>query len=65
MQWFKIADFAAELFFTDNNIAMATADGKKICIGKFNENLFAFSYTCPHAGGVLANGFIDAMGNVV
>ena len=27
--------------------------------------LFAFAYKCPHAGGMLAEGFIDALGNIV
>lgn len=40
-------------------------NGKKICVGKFNEQLFAFAYQCPHAGGLLAYGHIDALGNVV
>ncbi|HEX2630980.1 MAG TPA: Rieske 2Fe-2S domain-containing protein [Chitinophagaceae bacterium] len=63
--WYKIADFLAEIDFSDNNIAVAEANGKKICIGKFNEEVFAFAYKCPHAGGIMADGYIDALGNVV
>jgi nitrite reductase/ring-hydroxylating ferredoxin subunit len=63
--WYKIAESAGELNFSDNNLSLAEANGKKICIGKFNESLFAFAYKCPHAGGIMADGFIDAMGNVV
>jgi nitrite reductase/ring-hydroxylating ferredoxin subunit len=63
--WYKIAESAGELNFADNNLALAEANGKKICVGKFNETLFAFAYKCPHAGGIMADGFIDAMGNVV
>jgi len=63
--WYKIADFLAEIDFADNNIAVAEANGKKICIGKFNEEVFAFAYKCPHAGGIMADGYIDALGNVV
>ena len=63
--WHKIAENAGELNFGDNNLAEAEANGKKICIGRFNESLFAFAFKCPHAGGYLSDGFIDALGNVV
>ncbi|HEY6502936.1 MAG TPA: Rieske 2Fe-2S domain-containing protein [Chitinophagaceae bacterium] len=63
--WHKIADHINELNFAGNNIAVTEMDGKKICIGRFNGLLFAFAFKCPHADGILADGHIDAMGNVV
>jgi nitrite reductase/ring-hydroxylating ferredoxin subunit len=63
--WFKIAEHPNELEFADNSIAVAELNGKKICIGRHNEVLFAFAYKCPHASGILADGYIDALGNVV
>ena len=63
--WHKIADQINELDFGTNNIALAEAMGKKICIAKFNETAFAFAHKCPHAGGFLADGYIDPLGNVV
>jgi nitrite reductase/ring-hydroxylating ferredoxin subunit len=63
--WHKIADHINELRFADNNIAIAEMNGKKICIARFNEKIFAFAYSCPHAGGLLADGYIDALGNIV
>jgi 3-phenylpropionate/trans-cinnamate dioxygenase ferredoxin subunit len=63
--WHKIADQIEELDFAANNIALTEADGKKICIGKFHENIFAFAHKCPHAGGMMTDGYIDALGNVV
>ena len=63
--WHKIADHLNELDFASNNIAVTEASGKKICIGRFKESVFAFAYKCPHAGGIMADGFIDALGNVV
>jgi nitrite reductase/ring-hydroxylating ferredoxin subunit len=65
LSWFKIADSIGEITFSHSNIAVAEANGKKICIGKFNENYFAFAFKCPHAGGIMADGYIDALGNVV
>jgi nitrite reductase/ring-hydroxylating ferredoxin subunit len=63
--WHKIANHVNELDFASNNIAVAEVKGKKICIARWNEQLFAFSYKCPHAGGILADGYIDAIGNIV
>lgn len=63
--WHKIADHITDLEFAGNNIAAAELNGKKICVGKFKEELFAFAWKCPHAGGLLADGYIDALGNVV
>lgn len=64
-KWHKVADHLNELDFAENNIAVVEVKGKKICIGKFNKQTFAFTYKCPHAGGILADGHIDAMGNIV
>ncbi|MFZ9660292.1 MAG: Rieske (2Fe-2S) protein, partial [Chitinophagaceae bacterium] len=47
------------------NIAVVHCEGKIICIGKNNGQLHGFAYKCPHASGIMANGFIDALGNVV
>ena len=63
--WQKIAGHINELEFAGNNIAVADLKGKKICIGKFRESVFAFAYKCPHAGGILADGYINALGYVV
>lgn len=65
INWYRIADHVTDLEFGGNNIAAAELNGKKICIGKFKEELFAFAWKCPHAGGLLADGYIDALGNVV
>jgi nitrite reductase/ring-hydroxylating ferredoxin subunit len=40
-------------------------NGKKICIARYREQFFAFAYTCPHASGIMADGWIDLLGNVV
>lgn len=63
--WHKVADYTSEIHFASNQIAVVELKGKKICLGKFNESIFAFAYKCPHAGGFLSDGYIDALGNVV
>ena len=65
LTWHKIADHINEIAFASNNIAVVEVNGKKICIGRHSEKLFAFAYKCPHAGGLLSEGYIDAIGNVV
>lgn len=63
--WYKISEHINELDFGGNNIAVIQVKGKKICVAKFKEEFFTFVYKCPHAGGILADGYIDALGNIV
>ena len=65
LNWVKVAEREAEIDFGSNNIAEIIAGERKICIGKYGGNLFAFSNKCPHASGLFVNGYIDALGNVV
>src|SRR5687768_9119482 len=64
-EWHKIAESEQEIVVGENGIAVVTVEDKKICIAKYQERWFAFPYTCPHAGGILANGYIDMIGNIV
>jgi 3-phenylpropionate/trans-cinnamate dioxygenase ferredoxin subunit len=63
--WHKIADSEAEINFSENGLAQMTVNGKLICIAKKNGIINACTAKCPHAGGMMANGFIDALGNIV
>jgi 3-phenylpropionate/trans-cinnamate dioxygenase ferredoxin subunit len=63
--WHKIADNINEISFGENNIAAVEIKGKKICLAKVKDRLFAFAHKCPHAGGWLTDGFLDAQGNVI
>ena len=65
LEWHKIADSADELILASNNIAVAEVRDKKICLVNFENQWHGFAYKCPHASGILANGNIDAMGNIV
>lgn len=64
-RWVKVAESLEEISFRDNDLAEVHADDKRICIGRYKEELFAFAAKCPHASGFFAEGFIDALGNVV
>ncbi len=63
--WHKIADAVTEIPFSANHLAEVEVKGKKICIGVYNNNLFACTHKCPHAGGPMSQGYIDVLGNIV
>ena len=65
MSLVKLAEHPNELPFTLNNIAVVEVAGKKLCIGRHRDQFFGFAFKCPHAGGNLSEGHIDALGNVV
>ena len=61
----KIFESIKEIHWQSNNMTVIEVDGKKMTIAIFKEQLYAFAYKCPHAGGVMAEGFIDSLGNAV
>jgi nitrite reductase/ring-hydroxylating ferredoxin subunit len=63
--WHKIAESIAEINFSSNGLAEIEVNGKRICIGLYNNDLFACTQKCPHAGGILSEGYIDVVGNIV
>lgn len=65
IKWYRIADEPASLQFSENNIAVVECGGKTICVARHNNQIFGFAYKCPHASGILANGYIDPIGNIV
>lgn len=65
MQPVKIAESAAEIEFSADGLAELEVKGKKICIAKHEDSLYACNAKCPHASGRLAQGYIDVLGNIV
>lgn len=64
-RWFKIAESAAELFNTGRQAVQVRVAGRDICITRHNHELYGCSAKCPHAGGRLCEGWVDALGNIV
>ena len=64
-RWIKLADSMEEISFGSNNLTEVEADGRRICLGRKDGEVYAFSPKCPHASGYLSEGHIDALGNVV
>ena len=65
LKWYKIAEANEELVFSQQGIAVVEVNDKKVCIGKYEDHLYAFAYKCPHASGIMAEGYLDGLGNVV
>ncbi|WP_255155174.1 Rieske 2Fe-2S domain-containing protein [Ferruginibacter sp. HRS2-29] len=65
MNWFKIADKIEQLNLSAEGLAEIEVSGKKICISVKNDSIQACAAKCPHAGGIMANGYVDALGNIV
>ncbi len=65
LHWVKIADSLAAFDWQENGMYIVTVEGKTITLAHKDNELFAFAHKCPHAGGIMANGYIDGMGNVV
>jgi 3-phenylpropionate/trans-cinnamate dioxygenase ferredoxin subunit len=63
--WHKIAESADDFFWQENNLCEIQLKGKTICVVKHGDVVYACTHKCPHAGGHLSNGFIDALGNIV
>jgi nitrite reductase/ring-hydroxylating ferredoxin subunit len=65
IKWFKIADSENELPWQENNLLVTEAGGITITLARVAGGVHACAYKCPHASGILADGFIDAAGNIV
>lgn len=63
--WHKIANNLSEVDFNTNGLAEIDINGKTICLAKHNDQFFACTQKCPHAGGLLVQGNIDRTGNLV
>jgi 3-phenylpropionate/trans-cinnamate dioxygenase ferredoxin subunit len=61
----KIAESIAEINFAANGLANITVAGKTITLALHNNEVFACTQKCPHAGGILADGYLDVAGNIV
>jgi nitrite reductase/ring-hydroxylating ferredoxin subunit len=63
--WHKIAENTSEIALNGNNLAEIDVNGKIICLVKYNNQFFACTQKCPHAGALMVNGRLDALGNLV
>jgi nitrite reductase/ring-hydroxylating ferredoxin subunit len=64
-KWYKIANTIEEIGFSSDGLVEVEVNGRKVCIALKNETLFACAAKCPHAGGNMSHGYVDALGNIV
>ena len=63
--WHKVAECKEELFPSGQAVTEVIVRQKKICLVKKQDNIYGCASKCPHAGGAMADGWLDAMGNIV
>lgn len=63
--WHKIAESVAELNWNEQGLCEVEAGGKRICLARYKEQVFACAHKCPHAGGHMSKGYLDTLGNIV
>jgi nitrite reductase/ring-hydroxylating ferredoxin subunit len=64
-KWHRVAGSPDDLQWSASQITLVEVEGKKICIARFKDGWFGFSRLCPHAGGLMEEGYLDEAGNVV
>lgn len=65
LSWYKIAASENDLIFNTNSLLEIEIADRQVCLSKWSNKLFATNSKCPHAGGNLAKGYLDALGNIV
>jgi nitrite reductase/ring-hydroxylating ferredoxin subunit len=64
-QWHKIADTIDDINFATNGMVEIEIKGKNVCVALHKETVLACAAKCPHAGGHMSDGYLDALGNIV
>lgn len=59
--WHRFADPG----LGEKELVVLEVQGKKISLTRYEGMLYAFAYKCPHASGVMVDGWVDEAGNVV
>ncbi len=53
------------LAFKDNNMCVVSVNGKNITVAVHKSVLVAFAYKCPHASGIMSEGYLNSLGEAV
>lgn len=65
LQWQKLADSITALFTEGKNLLTMEVSGTRVCVAKAGDQVHAVAATCPHAGALLSDGYVDLLGNIV
>ena len=63
--WHKIAEHINLINWQPNQLALVEVAGKTITLIQHKEQVLACAHKCPHAGAQMADGYIDATGQIV
>jgi nitrite reductase/ring-hydroxylating ferredoxin subunit len=62
--WHKVSDSEAVIDWQPNSLCLVEAGDKKVTLARFQGQLFAFAWKCPHASGIMADGHLNVAGQV-
>ena len=63
--WHKVVEDKRMLPFKENKMCVVFVNGKSVTISHHNEVLSAFAHKCPHASGIMSEGYLNYLGEVV
>ena len=63
--WHKVVEDKRMLPFKGNRMCVVSVNGKNITIAEHKSLLVAFAYKCPHASGIMSEGYLNSLGEVV
>ncbi len=64
-RWHKLAESIGEFKVAGNGMCEVSVGGKSVCIVVHQDKVAACASKCPHAGGILSDGYVDSLGNMV
>lgn len=64
ISWYKVSGSEEALSWQPNQMCIAAVAGKTLTLARYGAQLYAFAHLCPHAGGCMAEGYINAAGQV-
>ncbi|WP_207494957.1 Rieske (2Fe-2S) protein [Aridibaculum aurantiacum] len=65
IKWHKLTDHIDAIGWQPNGLAVVEVGSKTVTLARIQDSIKACAHKCPHASGILANGFLDALGNIV
>lgn len=65
LHWYKIAESEETLPWQDNGMCMVLVADKPRLVVRHGGGLYALAAFCPHAGAVMAEGYVSSRGEVV
>ncbi|HHG83640.1 MAG TPA: (2Fe-2S)-binding protein [Bacteroidetes bacterium] len=66
-EWHRVFEAATMgvKFLKDGAVTLVSVNGRKICMARKGETLFALRSRCPHSGGPLDQGYLNEAGELV